>query len=79
MKIDKKLCPCCGMDFLEEDYDICPTCGWEYDPVQNEKPDYRGGANKDSLNDHKVWFKKMLEMDNRFQWCKTWNKDRGSI
>lgn len=26
-------------------YDICELCGWEDDLVQNEDPDYEGGAN----------------------------------
>lgn len=72
MKIDKLLCPCCGKAFIEEDYDICPTCGWEYDPIQNEAPDYRGGANKDSLIEHRSWFIMMLETNREFKWCDTW-------
>ena len=46
-------CPCCGYQslggHLVEDYSICPICFWENDPVQNENPDYEGGANNVSL------------------------------
>jgi Cysteine-rich CPCC len=31
-------------------------CGWEDDPVQLEDPDYRGGANRDSLREHRTAF-----------------------
>lgn len=48
MGTEKKICPCCGMDHIKEEYDICQTCGWEYDPVQNDRPDLKGGANSDS-------------------------------
>ena len=53
MGAEKKVCPCCGMDYIKEEYDICLTCGWEYDPVQNDRPDFKGGANSDSLNEHR--------------------------
>ena len=51
----KTLCPCCGEDFVDEghEYDVCEICGWEDDPIQFENPDYRGGANKFSLNEAK--------------------------
>jgi len=48
----KYTCPCCGYKTLEEppgDYDICKICYWEDDPVQNEDPDFEGGANEVSL------------------------------
>lgn len=46
-------CPCCGCRTLDEigAYEICDVCGWEDDPVQSTDPDYRGGANKESLNE----------------------------
>lgn len=48
-------CPCCGFLTCDEEpggsYDICPVCFWEDDPVQLRDPDYRGGANKVSLNE----------------------------
>ena len=46
-------CPCCGHYTLTEAgaYEICPVCFWEDDPVQEEDPDYEGGANELSLNE----------------------------
>jgi hypothetical protein len=48
-------CPCCGfMTLIEEQpgsFDICAVCFWEDDNVQFHDPDYRGGANKVSLNE----------------------------
>lgn len=48
-------CPCCGylvyscLDALDR-YEICPICFWETDGVQQDDPDYEGGANGLSLN-----------------------------
>ena len=45
----KHTCPCCGYQTLDEPangtYDICDLCGWEDDAIQNQDPDYEGGAN----------------------------------
>jgi uncharacterized Zn finger protein (UPF0148 family) len=51
-------CPVCGLyDFKRfSDGDVCDFCGWENDCVQNEDPDYRGGANPDSLNERRAWW-----------------------
>ena len=53
-KIKKYECPCCGYLTLEKEppgtYEICPVCFWEDDPLQYDNPDYKGGANKNSLN-----------------------------
>jgi hypothetical protein len=32
-------------------YEICRECGWEDDYVQFRDPDYRGGANSESLRE----------------------------
>ena len=51
-------CPCCGQFEYEEvnGYEVCEVCGWEDDPLQFEKPDYAGGANRLSLNEYrKKW------------------------
>ncbi len=37
-------------------FDICGLCGWEDDPVQFADHDYRGGANRDSLNECRAAF-----------------------
>ena len=46
-------CPCCGYKtYFEEpngSFDICQVCFWEDDPVQNDDPDCKGGANRVSL------------------------------
>ena len=50
---EKIKCPVCGKyEFEEEnDFDICEVCGWENDGLQMDNPDYKGGANKESLNE----------------------------
>lgn len=53
-------CPCCGFRTMSEEargsYDICAVCGWEDDPVQHDDPDYRGGANFESLKEARADF-----------------------
>ena len=53
----KSKCVCCGHYTINNEnplyHDIYPVCFWENDPIQNEKPDYVGGANKMSLNEAK--------------------------
>lgn len=53
-------CPCCGFRTLAEEergsFDICPVCTWEDDLVQYHDPDYRGGANGESLNEARAAF-----------------------
>lgn len=60
--VNKYRCVCCGYKTLEHDealyYEICPVCFWENDPIQNENPDYRGGANRISLNQAKTNYTK---------------------
>lgn len=46
----KNKCPCCGKTQVGE-YAICDNCEWENDPLQAAHPDFRGGANKMSLNE----------------------------
>jgi hypothetical protein len=53
MASNKIPCPCCGKRAVEE-YEICSECGWEHDDVQVDDPDYRGGANRLSLNEAKA-------------------------
>ena len=46
-------CPVCG-EYLFEGYDcmdICDVCDWCDDALQEKDPDYRGGANRMSLNE----------------------------
>jgi len=46
-------CPVCNEYVFEEDndFDVCECCGWENDGVQLDDPNYRGGANRCSLNE----------------------------
>ncbi|MBD3109897.1 hydrolase [Bacillus sp. AGMB 02131] len=48
----KYTCSCCGYKTFEEppgNYEICGVCYWEDDGVQNDDPDFEGGANEVSL------------------------------
>ena len=57
-KKGKHLCPVCGMyEFPEWDsFGVCQICGWEDDMLQEDDPDYDGGANPLSLNQfRKEW------------------------
>lgn len=57
-------CPCCGYLTIEWDaddpppgtYAICEVCDWEDDPLQFSMPYYRGGANRESLNERRAEF-----------------------
>lgn len=55
-------CPCCGfLTRSKPDYgtfEICPICNWEDDYVQFNNPDFRGGANQESLNEARSNYKK---------------------
>lgn len=55
-------CPCCGFLTYTKapcgEYDICQVCFWEDDPIQKEYPDEDGGANKVSLNQARINFRK---------------------
>ena len=62
-------CPVCGNDTFDEkdyEYDICPECFWEYDIVQVENPDFRGGANCHSLNEYLKIYKNLKERNPKF-------------
>ncbi|MCQ2490151.1 MAG: hypothetical protein MJ079_00995 [Ruminococcus sp.] len=48
-KTRKRRCACCGCYTLDESegrFEICPVCFWEDDAVQNNDPEFAGGANK---------------------------------
>lgn len=59
MDEEKVICPVCGEFEYEEygDYDVCPICGWFNDSLQNENPDYAGGCNALSVNEHRKRWK----------------------
>lgn len=46
-------CPVCGHAVEGEsgDHGSCARCGWESDGLQEDEPDFRGGANTVCLND----------------------------
>ncbi|GHT80939.1 hypothetical protein FACS1894125_0710 [Actinomycetota bacterium] len=51
-------CACCGFQTLKNYYDICDVCGWQQDDIQEEDPDFKGGANSQSLNEYRTkWLK----------------------
>lgn len=60
--MEKFKCVCCGNKTMEHSdplyHDICPVCFWENDPIQNENPDYAGGANRVCLNEAIMNYKK---------------------
>ena len=62
MQKTKYKCPCCGYKTLDEEppgtFDTCPVCFWEDDELQYDNPNYKGGANRVSLNEAKENFKK---------------------
>lgn len=56
-------CPVCGQYEFEEmdDFDGCEVCHWQNDGYQYNHPDYWGGANDLSVNQHReAWEKKEL-------------------
>lgn len=59
-------CPCCGEGLVEanHEFDICDVCGWEDDDYQFNNPDYRGGANRMSLNEARRAYKMRRENKN---------------
>jgi len=70
--IKKIACPCCGFITIPDDgtfpgsFYICPVCYWEDDGVQFDEPDFRGGANKMSLNEARETYKRIGAVDAKF-------------
>ena len=57
---DSLICPCCNEHYfgLANNYETCPVCKWQDDGTQRNEPDFRGGANKLSLNEYqKEWLR----------------------
>ena len=50
-------CKICGMSNIEYDNDTCKICGWEADTIQEENPNYVGGANNMTYNQHMIFWK----------------------
>ncbi len=54
-------CKICGLGTIEHNFAICNYCGWESDELQNEQPDYIGGANHMSFNQYKKFWENNKE------------------
>lgn len=57
-------CPCCDFIVFAEgpgSYEICPVCDWEDDWVQARDPEYRGGANEESLLEARAAFRRVVD------------------
>lgn len=67
-------CPCCGYKTIEGGYDICRICNWEDDSVQRNDPDYRGGANTESLREAQKSFMKSGPSKETIRWVIKPNK-----
>ncbi|MBQ9785905.1 MAG: hypothetical protein IJW25_00370 [Clostridia bacterium] len=51
----------CGMGDINFIHSICPYCGWKDDGLQNDKPDYMGGAIRMSFNQYKKFWEENKE------------------
>lgn len=68
------ICACCKEGMVEDIHDICLVCGWEDDEVQNDNEEFSGGANKDSLSEHRVKFQELRKQKKNYMWCNTWKR-----
>lgn len=69
----RKHCKCCGLGLVDgEDnsFDVCHVCGWEDDGLQNDDPDFAGGANALSLNDYRRAFEEKRRQNPSYAWAK---------
>lgn len=66
-----KKCICCGLGYVDDGGDdICNVCGWQDDDIQNDDPDFAGGANALSLNDYRRAFEKKRRQNPNYTWVK---------
>ena len=63
----KTACPCCGYLTISLLWPTCAVCRWESDPIQDENPEYRGGANDLSLNEARESYARFGVSDLRFK------------
>lgn len=63
--MNNRKCACCNLYELPHGsvFEICPVCGWEDDDLQNEQPDFEGGANELSLNQARQLFKEKQQKE----------------
>ena len=69
--MSKNYCKCCNLGLIdreEDSHDVCYVCGWEDDGVQNDDPDFAGGANTLSLNEYRKDFEEKREKDSTYIW-----------
>lgn len=68
--MNKYKCVCCGKYTMKSEppgtFEICPVCFWEDDNVQYDNPDYKGGANRMSLNKARQNYKKIGAISEEF-------------
>ena len=66
----KYQCPCCGCFTYDNkptgDFSICPVCFWEDDSVQEDDPEYEGGANDLSLVECRRNYERFGACEERF-------------
>ena len=61
---EKHKCPVCGKFEFEGHncMDICDVCDWCDDAIQENDPDYEGGANRMSLNQAREAYKNGVQI-----------------
>ena len=59
METKLRKCHCCYYNTLPDyEFEICEVCGWQQDDIQEDDPNFEGGANKLSLNQYRAkWLK----------------------
>lgn len=64
-----KKCICCGLGYVDDGGDdICIVCGWQDDDIQNDDPDFAGGANTLPLNEYRKDFEEKRKKDPTYIW-----------
>ena len=67
-----KKCICCELGCVDDGGDdICTVCGWQDDDIQNDDPDFAGGANTLSLNEYRRKFKEKRKINSNYVWAES--------
>ena len=62
-----KKCICCELGCVDDGGDdICTVCGWQDDDIQNDDPDFAGGANELSLTEYRRKFKEKRKINSNY-------------
>lgn len=72
MQIKRMKCPCCGYYTIIEIFDICDVCYWQYDETSHDSPNKISGANKISLHEAILNYRK-------YKVCKTKYINKNSV